>query len=310
MHTLTPTNFHNNDARSHIINATQRINKDAHNYKETKDNITHEDDAEPNSHSNTSRSAPPKRLSATIANEWVILQKSAGPLDPLGTQQQPILNNPPARRVRNIRQQDSTSSITGEHNTTIEQAQETLDPESTYYIQEIIDSWNQVNHVIPIAFMKRNPSGIDASLINEIWIKTKSNNIDIEWFADTGSPKSFINEATATAILQKCNKAKRLPHNQEPKKYRCFNNVSIPIIGIHQLDLTSGDWTSRDNKILIVQTQTVNLLGRDVLSKLGFSLTLTKGKQINHISTELQKENIRTIPPPMHTNRKITEPYS
>ena len=128
--------------------------------------------------------------------------------------QQPIQNNPPARRIRNIRQQDLTSSITGEHNTTIEQAQETLDPECTYYIQEIIDSW----------------------------------------IADTGSPKSFINEATATAILQKCNKAKRLPYNQDPEKYRCFNNVSIPITGILQLDLTSGDWTSRDNKILIVQT--------------------------------------------------------
>ena len=135
--------------------------------------------------------------------------------------------------------------------------------------------------------MNRNPSGIDASLNNEIWIKTRSNNIDIEWIADTGSPKSFINEATAAAILQKCNKAKRLPYNQDPEKYRCFNNVSIPITGILQLDLTSCDWTSRDNKILIVQTQTVNLLGRDVLSKLGFSLTQTKGKQINHISTEL-----------------------
>ena len=31
------------------------------------------------------QSAPPKRLSATIANEWAILQKFAAPLDPLGT---------------------------------------------------------------------------------------------------------------------------------------------------------------------------------------------------------------------------------
>ena len=44
-------------------------------------------------------------------------------------QQQPVLNNPPARRIRNIRQQASTSSITGEHNTTLKQAQETLDPQ-------------------------------------------------------------------------------------------------------------------------------------------------------------------------------------
>ena len=197
------------------------------------------------------------------------------------------MDNPPARRIRNIRQQESTSSSSGEHNNTIEQAQETLDPERTYYIQEIIDSWNQVNHVKPSAFMNRNPSGIDASLNNEIWIKTKSNNINIEWIADTGSPKSFINEATANNILQKCNKATRLPYNQDPEKYRCFNKVSIPISAILQLDLTSGDWTSRNNKILIVKTQTVNLLGRDVLSKFRFALSQKQGKQINQISTEL-----------------------
>ena len=200
-------------------------------------------------------------------------------------QQQLGLNNPPARRIRNIRQQESTSSTSGEHNTTIEQ--ETLDPDSTYYIQEIIDSWNQVNHVKSCTFTNRNPPGIDASLNNEIWIKTRSNNINIEWIADTGSPKSFINEATANSILQKCNKATRLSYNQDPEKYRCFNNVSIPITGILQLDLTSGYWTSRYNKILIVKTQTVTLLGRDVLSKLGFSLSQKQGKQINHISTEL-----------------------
>ena len=53
--------------------------------QKTKDNTIHADDVEPHSHSNTFRSAPPKRLSATIANEWAILQKSAVPLDPLGT---------------------------------------------------------------------------------------------------------------------------------------------------------------------------------------------------------------------------------
>ena len=125
--------------------------------------------------------------------------------------------------MRNIREQDSTSLITGEHNTTLEQAQDTLDPYSTYYIQEILDSWNQVNHVKTRKFQRKNPSGLDASLNNEIWIKTKSNNIDIERIADTGSPKNFVNELfvnelkdTAQAILQKSNKATRLPYNQDP----------------------------------------------------------------------------------------------
>ena len=145
-----------------------------------KDNLTHVDYAEPRSHWNIFKSAPPKRHSAKIANEQVTLPKYAHQthleqqLTTTRTQQ------PPPRRIRTIREQNSTSSIAGEHNNTIEQAQETLDPESTYYFQEIVDSWNQVNHVKPRTFQKKNLLGLDASLNNEIWIKTKSNNIDIE----------------------------------------------------------------------------------------------------------------------------------
>ena len=201
--------------------------------------------------------------------------------------QQTVLNNPPARRIRNIREQTSTSSHTGEHDSTGEQQQESLDQESTFYIQEMLDSWNQINHVKLTTFNRKGPSTLDASLNNEIWIKTKADNTEIDWIADTGSPKSFVNEETAKTILQQCNQATRLPYNQDPEKYRCFNNVSIPITGILQLDLTSGDWTSKKNKILIVQTQTVNLLGRDILANLGFSLSQKPGKQINYFNTDL-----------------------
>ena len=53
------------------------------------------------------------------------------------------------------------------------------------------------------------------------------------------------------------------------------------------------NWTSRqapaskDNRILIVRTCMMNLLGRDVLSKHGFALPQSTGKQTTYIITEL-----------------------
>ena len=120
----------------------------------------------------------------------------------------------------------------------------------------------------------------------------------MSWIADTGSPKSFINEEMAEHILKNCRKAKGLQYIQDPSKYRWFNNVSIPITGIVQLDLTSGDWTFKDNRILTERTRTVNLLGRDILSKLGFALFKSPDKQTNYINTDL----------PFKT--KIMEPFT
>ena len=220
MHTLAPNNNpNNNDAHRHNIHVLQYSNsKDAHNNKEIKYNLNHVDDAEPSSHWNIFKSAPPKRRNAIIANEQVTLPKYAAPPDPPGaTTNSNLVSTTPQHDARKLREQDSTSSITREHNTTIEQAQETLDPESPCYIQEILDSWNQVNHVKPRTFQRKKLSGLDASLNNEIWIKTKSNNIDIEWIADTGSPKSFVNEETAKAILQNSNKPDS--HTTKTQKY-------------------------------------------------------------------------------------------
>ena len=62
----------------------------------------------------------------------------------------------------------------------------------------------------------------------------------------------------------------------ENKCYRCFNNKEIKIKGVIHMDITFGSWCAKIWTILIVEQNTTNLLGRDVLPKLGISLQQTK----------------------------------
>ena len=149
----------------------------------------------------------------------------------------------------------------------LEQKQESIDHESTYYIQEIKDSWNHVNQILPEEFENKKPTSLNPSFTDEIWIKTTSESMELNWIADIGSPKSFINEETAKLILRTFKKAKQFLYNQNPSKYRCFNNVSNPKSEVIRMNLSSGPPTANGNNILIVEMRTVNLLG---LSKLGF----------------------------------------
>ena len=53
-----------------------------------------------------------------------------------------------------------------------------------------------------------------------------------------------------------------------------------------QLDLTSGNTTVHNCQILFVPQNTVNLLGRDILQKLGIELTFkTSGENIHNINS-------------------------
>ena len=76
------------------------------------------------------------------------------------TQQPQINNNPPARRTRNIQEKASTSSQTTQLDLAPEQAQASIDPESTYYVQKIINRWNQENHFLPKDSETKNPTNL------------------------------------------------------------------------------------------------------------------------------------------------------
>ena len=125
---------------------------------------------------------------------------------------------------------------------------------------------------------------------DEIWVQTTCNNSEkIDWLADTGSPRSFINPTTANEFMtQKPNV--RIEKYNENKRYRCFNKKEIKIKGVIHMDITSGSLCAT----LIVEQNRTNVMGRNVLPKLGISLKQTKqqGRQIHLISDVETGKNI------------------
>ena len=94
----------------------------------------------------------------------------------------------------------------------------------------------------------------------------------------------------------KHNPGVKLQQYTSQTKYKCFNNNNIKIDGEINITLHSGSWTAQNCKILVVGHKTHNLMGRDVLQKLGISLqqkpNKTPGNQINSISTIETEKNI------------------
>ena len=218
---------------------------------------------------------------------------------------------PQTRRVRNIRptheQQEEEQQL---QDTRTETTDETLDLENTFYIQEVFDSWNTVNLVHPTNFVNAHPQKPSPNISDEIWIKTSTDAFETNWLADTGSPRSFICKAEAERIIQMCKSAKWKKQTNSQTQYRSFNNIEIPITGIIQLNLRSGLREATNNEILVVNANTVNLMGRDILGKLGFALSQNKGTNINNINLDdrLEIKIIKKFPPLLPFG-KIQKPY-
>ena len=53
----------------------------------------------------------------------------------------------------------------------------------------------------------------------------------IEWLADTGSHRSFINQSTAKKLMTN-NPNIKIERYNENERYRCFNNKEIKIKGL------------------------------------------------------------------------------
>ena len=64
--------------------------------------------------------------------------------------------------------------------------------------------------------------------------------------------------------------------------------------GVLNVTLESGSWSGKNCKILLVNNLSQNVMGRDILHKLGFHLTSSKstGKTIGLISDTTIEQNI------------------
>ena len=190
------------------------------------------------------------------------------------------------RRIRHVKEQEKCVKEE-------ETEEETVDTEAALYIKELIEDWPSVNTIRPLVLKKINSISFNKEAGGECWVKTKCNNIVMDWLADTGSPRWFM-EHTKTKDITNKSKQSRITTFEGKSRYKCFNTQDIKISGVLHITLKSGAWTAKNCNILLVKHLPQPVIGRDILQQLGIYLTATKptGKTISLISDASTEQNI------------------
>ena len=156
----------------------------------------------------------------------------------------------------------------------------------------MMEDWQNINFIKTINFTNEKVSDINKSNRGEFWITTKTNNQQNSWLTDTRSPRSFMNIDTAQKLLANRKTTIKQP-NKSIGEFRCFNNNKIDIIGTIQVDITSVSSNANNCTILLVNNNTINIMGRDIMDKLCLRLTFAttnKGEiKLLSISNPLQR---------------------
>ena len=156
-----------------------------------------------------------------------------------------------------------------------------------------MEDWSSVNTVRPTGPNTVNNVALSKESGAEFCVNTKYNDPKLDWLADTGSPRSFIQYSKAQEIVD-IHPESKITNFKEKTRYKCFNNQEIKILGVLQITLKSGAWTARNCNILLVNNLPQNVMGRDILRQLGIQLTATKptGKTIGLIPDISTEQNI------------------
>ena len=231
---------------------------------------------------------PARKVQCNLCKKWDTIAKLIWQIQQIRPQQNVSQQNiPQTRRVRNTRPTPDQQQIpTQNQDTHSETNNENIELENTFFIQELFDSWNTVNLIKPKTFHNAQPHKLSPNISGEIWIKTTSDMTEIDRLEDTGSLRSFVCKAEAKKNFQQCKSAKWKDPTGWLTKYRCFNNIEIPIAGTIQLKRSAGHREAANNEILVVDANSVNLLGRDILGKRGFTLSQSKATYMNNIHSE------------------------
>ena len=123
-------------------------------------------------------------------------------------------------RVRHIQEKEEQEPA--------EEENETVDGEAALYIKELMEDWSSINIIRPTGFKEVNNVSLNKDTSGEFWVKTNYRALEIDWLADTGSPRLFMQESTAKKITV------RYPDTSiskftEKTKNKCFNNQDIQI---------------------------------------------------------------------------------
>ena len=144
----------------------------------------------------------------------------------------PERRNPPFRQdIRKFTQQQSTSQTrrvrhVKEQQHSEEKAEteeeETVDGEAALYIKELMEHWSSVNTIRPNGPNKVNKVSLPKETGAEFWVKTNYSTLELDWLADTGSPRSFIQNSKAQEIVRN-HPGSKITTFKEKTRYRCFN---------------------------------------------------------------------------------------
>ena len=113
------------------------------------------------------------------------------------------------RRVRHVKpeipQEDST--------------EESVDAEAALYIKILHKDWANINLIRPTIFNNQPNDTVNKNSNGEFWVETVTYQEKLQWLADTGSPRSFINIDKALEPTKKIPNAAIHPY-KENTKYR------------------------------------------------------------------------------------------
>ena len=97
------------------------------------------------------------------------------------------------QKIRNINEEEAADIQTV--------SEETIDPESTCYLREMMEDWQNVNFINSVNFTDEKVTEINKTGRGEFLIKTLTNNKQVYWLAAMRSPRSFTNTKTARKLL-------------------------------------------------------------------------------------------------------------
>ena len=105
-------------------------------------------------------------------------------------------------------------------------------------------------------------------------------NTKAKGLVDSGSVCTIINKNLATTVVSGCKESFWL-QSPEMHDLKTFSNDLIKIIGVIKTSIKCNNWVASEVDVTVVDDGHKPIIGRDLLSKLGFSFTQLK--QVTHV---------------------------
>ena len=124
-------------------------------------------------------------------------------------------------------------------------------------------------------------------------IKLRRKTEDLFAIADSGGPKSFLNEKTA-GRLQDNNKSailKQILPEDTARTLACYLGETVVLKGRLIVTIESGGWKMRAAPFIIVDNQKANIIGRNILLQNGIRLLQEKPKKGDVLNIREQEQS-------------------